>query len=391
MKLIENGAVKEPDWIEDIVSLDDFLANPDLARAINIGSDANIEKLQPYLAKLDLIVISFGSFADGRGFSTAQCLRQSLGYAEKIWASGNLIPDQYAMAIQCGIDAVLLDEEHLHRHPVEHWRHALTNAVLPYRYEGNISGTELSDQELKSNRIVHDGTIDFLNARYTKIATEQLMEQVLNDQGLGKTAMVTSFGTESAVLLHMLAKYLPDTPVLFIDTGKLFSETLEYQKQLVEDLRLTNVIILRPEQKAIASSDPEGTLWKIDISSCCGLRKVAPLQNALAGYDNWISGRKSYQSEQRSALQIFERSGNQIKINPLAGWSHAELANYIKQHDLPVHPLVSQGYSSVGCAPCTSPVCPGKDIRSGRWSGQNKTECGIHFIDGKVVREGINN
>ncbi|MCP4411237.1 MAG: phosphoadenylyl-sulfate reductase [Gammaproteobacteria bacterium] len=292
------------------------------------------------------------------------------------------------MAIQCGIDAVILDEEHLHRQPVEHWRHALTNAPLPYKYEGNISGIELSDQKLKSNRIIHDGTIDFLNARYTGIATEQLMEQVLNDKGLGKTAMVTSFGTESAVLLHMVAKYSPDTPVLFIDTGKLFPETLEYQKQLVEDLKLTNVIILRSEQTAIVSSDPEGTLWKIDISSCCGLRKVAPLQNALAGYDNWISGRKSYQSEQRSALKIFERSGNQIKINPLADWSHAELAAYIKQHNLPVHPLVSQGYSSVGCAPCTIPVCPGEDIRSGRWSGQNKTECGIHFIDGKVVRQG---
>jgi len=391
MKLIENGAVKQPDGIETIIPLDDFLANPDLGRAIEISSDANIEVLAPYVSKLDLIVIGFESFADGRGFSTAHRLRQSLGYSEKIWASGNLIPDQYAMAIQCGIDAILLDEEHLQRQPVEQWRDALVNAPLPYKYEDNISGCDLSDQELKSNRIVHDGTIDFLNARYTGIATEQLLQQVLNDQGLGKTAMVTSFGTESAVLLHMLAKFSADTPVLFIDTGKLFPETLEYQKQLVEYLKLTNVRILRPEQTAVTNTDPEGSLWKIDISSCCGLRKVAPLQSALAGFDNWISGRKSYHGEHRSALQIFERSGNQIKINPLASWSHAELADYIRQHDLPMHPLVKQGYSSVGCAPCTSPVCPGEDVRSGRWSGQSKTECGIHFIDGKVVRQGINN
>jgi len=276
-----------------------------------------------------------------------------------------------------------VDEKHLERQPIEQWRNAIAIAPLPYIYQEDMLGTADIVQQEKSNRVLHDGTIDFLNARYAKVKTEHLLEKVLADNSMGIKAMVSSFGTESSVLLHMLAQCSADTPVLFIDTGKLFPETFEYKDQLVEQLKLTNVQVLQPDEAALAKTDPQSELWQNDIAACCNIRKVAPLQRALSGYDTWISGRKSFQNNDRASLQVFERSGQQIKVNPLARWGQEELDAYMKRHDLPVHPLVAKGYTSVGCAPCTTPVKAGEDARSGRWRGENKTECGIHFIYAK--------
>ncbi|MCP3675604.1 MAG: phosphoadenylyl-sulfate reductase [Gammaproteobacteria bacterium] len=281
------------------------------------------------------------------------------------------------MAVQCGIDSILVDEQQLKRQPIKQWQEALIGTPIPYH----------SQKALKSNCTINESTINYLNVEYKNIPTESLLEIILNNEEMGKIAVVSSFGSESAVLLHMLAKFSPDTDVLFLDTGKLFHETLEYQQRLTAALKLTNVKIIRPSETSLNKNDQHGYLNIQDSNSCCELRKVIPLQTALAGYDTWISGRKLYQSEGRSSLQMFERSGSQIKINPLANWRQDELADYIEQHNLPKHPLVAKGYTSIGCAPCTTPVIAGENPRGGRWRGQGKSECGIHFNNNKVINK----
>ena len=195
----------------------------------------------------------------------------------------------------------------------------------------------------------------------------------------GKIALVSSFGAESAVLLHMAAGIDPDIPVLFLETGMLFGQTLDYRKSLTAQLGLTNVQDLRPDPVALSTMDPKNKLWQTSTDACCAIRKVQPLDEALLGYEAWITGRKRFQSSTRANLRVVEvNEAGQIKINPLANWSKAELDAYAAEHALPAHPLVAQGYPSIGCWPCTKPVEDGEDARSGRWSGSEKIECGIH-------------
>lgn len=191
-------------------------------------------------------------------------------------------------------------------------------------------------------------------------------------------ALVSSFGAESAVLLHMAAEIDRDIPVLFLDTGMQFAQTLDYRQDLAQRLGLTDVRDLRPAFKDLAAADPSHTLWKTDTDACCNLRKVVPLDAALGGFDAWITGRKRFQAATRAALPVVEQAGTKVKINPLANWTKADLDAYVAEHDLPPHPLVAQGYPSIGCWPCTKAVAAGEDERSGRWAGSEKTECGIH-------------
>ncbi|HZC16096.1 MAG TPA: phosphoadenylyl-sulfate reductase [Caulobacteraceae bacterium] len=194
-----------------------------------------------------------------------------------------------------------------------------------------------------------------------------------------KVALVSSFGSESAVLLHMAAQIKPDIPVLFLDTGMLFGQTLDYRKNLVARLGLTDVRDLRPQFQDLAVHDPGADLWKTDTDACCHIRKVLPLDRALEGFDGWITGRKRFQGGDRLRLQVVEQGETQIKFNPLANWTKAQLDAYAAEHDLPPHPLVAFGYPSIGCWPCTAPVEDGGDTRAGRWAGSDKTECGIHL------------
>ena len=194
-----------------------------------------------------------------------------------------------------------------------------------------------------------------------------------------KVALVSSFGSESAVLLHMAAQIKPDIPVLFLDTGMLFGQTLDYRKQLVARLGLTDVRDLRPQFQDLAIHDPGGDLWKTNTDACCNIRKVLPLDRALDGFDGWITGRKRFQGGDRLRLQVVEQGETQIKFNPLANWTKEQLDAYAVEHDLPPHPLVAFGYPSIGCWPCTAPVEEGGDTRTGRWAGSDKTECGIHL------------
>jgi phosphoadenosine phosphosulfate reductase len=226
-----------------------------------------------------------------------------------------------------------------------------------------------------------------LNARYRHHAATAVLEHALKDDDLGRVALVSSFGAESVVLLHLISVIAPETPVLFIDTRMLFPETLEYQRTLAESLHLCDVRTIRAAQPRVAFEDPDNTLHQFNTDACCTVRKVEPLERALAPFDGWITGRKRFQGATRQAVEFFEAEGDtRIKVNPLAHWGREDLADYIVNNRLPRHPLVAQGYPSIGCAPCTSKVKPGEDARAGRWRGTEKEECGIHFIDGKAVR-----
>ncbi len=226
-----------------------------------------------------------------------------------------------------------------------------------------------------------------LNARYRHHGATAVLERALSDPALGKIALVSSFGAESVVLLHLVSVIDRTTPVLFIDTEMLFTETLTYQMELSERLRLSEVRTIRARPEAVASIDADGLLHRRDPDACCAIRKTEPLQRALGGFDSWITGRKRYQGKTRSALEFFENEDDRrIKINPLAHWTSDDLQDYITENRLPRHPLVAQGYPSIGCQPCTSKVAAGEDPRAGRWRDQSKEECGIHFVDGKMVR-----
>ena len=227
-----------------------------------------------------------------------------------------------------------------------------------------------------------------LNGRYKHHSATAVLEHSLKDDDLGRVALVSSFGAESVVLLHLVSVIAPETPVLFVDTRMLFQETLDYQRQLAESLNLCDVRTIRANPSRVNYEDPDGTLHQFNTDACCAARKVEPLERALAGFDGWITGRKRFQNADRGSIDFFENEGDfRIKVNPLAHWGREDLEEYIVNNRLPRHPLVAKGYPSIGCAPCTSAVAPGEDPRSGRWRGQAKTECGIHFIDGKAVRQ----
>lgn len=225
-----------------------------------------------------------------------------------------------------------------------------------------------------------------LSEQFAGAEAEDVLRFALTDPAMGRTALVSSFGAEAVVLLHMAAQIAPGLPVLFLDTGLLFPETLQYQKDVSAALGLTDVRVLRPNREALFARDPDGILHVMDPGACCRLRKVEPLAKALDGFDAWVTGRKRFQGGQRVGLPLFEADQGRIKVNPLAHWSKAEIEAYIDRHALPRHPLARSSLPSLGCAPCTSEIAPGEDPRAGRWRGQEKTECGIHFQDGQVER-----
>jgi phosphoadenosine phosphosulfate reductase len=213
---------------------------------------------------------------------------------------------------------------------------------------------------------------------YGKLDGEALLRPFIEREFPGRIALVSSFGAESAVLLHTVAEIDPDLPVIFLDTGKLFGETLRYRDRLAKRFGLTDLRIIKPEPATLAATDPGEVLWDSDPDACCALRKVTPLTRALAGFDAWISGRKRFHGALRTFLPVIELSGDKIKLNPLARWSKVRMEEEFARHDLPRHPLEADGFLSIGCLPCTRRVAPGADQRDGRWAGRAKTECGIH-------------
>ena len=227
-----------------------------------------------------------------------------------------------------------------------------------------------------------------LNARYGERDARDVIAIAAADLFPERIALVSSFGAESAVLLHLVSEVDRALPVIFLDTLKLFDETLAYRDALVARLGLTDVRSVTPDPSRLASKDPHKALWMTNPDLCCQIRKTEPLQRALTNFDAWFTGRKRFQSSTRSALEMFEVDGSRVKVNPLARWSGDDLKSYALKHALPEHPLVARGYLSIGCVPCTTAVLPGEDSRAGRWRGIDKVECGIHTeleIDGSGI------
>lgn len=220
-----------------------------------------------------------------------------------------------------------------------------------------------------------------LNNLFRGNDVHEMLAAVIADRLVGEAAIVSSFGAESAVLLHLVTRAAPDMPVLFLDTGKHFPETLAYRDRLADQLGL-NLVVLAPDTQELAARDETGLRWSYDPDGCCDLRKVRPLARAVAGLDATFTGRKGFQSSTRQGLPRFEidttDAEGRLKVNPLANWAKPDLDAYFAAHDLPRHPLEADGYPSIGCAPCTSKVRPGEDPRAGRWRGWDKVECGIH-------------
>lgn len=241
----------------------------------------------------------------------------------------------------------------------------------------------LLEHDIRGSAIDHAAALNeaFADARAEEILAATLAE--FPDQ----VALVSSFGADSAVLLHMVSQLDRNLPVLLIDTLMLFEETLEYQRTLADRLGLTNVRRIRPDPKDLMLTDPEGTLHRTDPDACCVIRKVVPLDRALVRWPVSISGRRRHQTAARASLQPFEADGDRLKVSPLATWSREAVRDYRERHGLPPHPLTAKGFRSIGCHPCTTPVAEGEDDRAGRWRGTEKIECGIHYgPDGRIQR-----
>jgi phosphoadenosine phosphosulfate reductase len=207
---------------------------------------------------------------------------------------------------------------------------------------------------------------------------EEIIAAALRAVGRERLAVVSSFGTESAALLKVMADVDPAIPVIFLDTGWLFEETLAYRDTLVAALGLRDVRSIKPLEQTLNHVDPERDLWFSDPDACCRIRKVEPLARALAPFDAWINGRKRFQGGARAAIAVVEEDGVRLKFNPFANVSREDIEAIYAAANLPPHPLAAFGYLSVGCMPCTSRTSPDEDARAGRWRGRAKTECGIH-------------
>lgn len=209
--------------------------------------------------------------------------------------------------------------------------------------------------------------------------SRDMLAAIIGEEFPGRIALVSSFGAESSVLLHLVASIDRTTPIIFIDTGKLFPATHRYRLELVARLGLADMRVARPDPAVLATQDTDSGLWLRVPDRCCAIRKVAPLARAIAPFDAWISGRKRYQGGARTGIPLAEADAGRVKINPLAAWSEADIAAYRRLHDLPQHPLAADGYTSIGCVPCTDRAGPAEAPRAGRWRGRDKSECGIHL------------
>jgi len=221
-----------------------------------------------------------------------------------------------------------------------------------------------------------------LDRELRNASPQKIIAKALQMVGRKHLALVSSFGTESAALLKVMAEVDPAIPVIFLDTGWLFEETLTYRDTLIARLGLRDVRSIKPLEQTLSREDPERSLWFSDPDACCRIRKVEPLSRALAPFQAWINGRKRFQGGVRADIPVVEEDGSRLKFNPFANVSRDQIEAIYKASKLPPHPLVAKGFLSVGCMPCTSRAKAGEDVRAGRWRGTAKTECGIHTHKG---------
>ncbi|HYC98165.1 phosphoadenylyl-sulfate reductase [Brevundimonas sp.] len=318
-----------------------------------------------------VLILEFDAFRDGRGFSLAAVLRER-GYRGRLIADGRVIPDQARHLRRSGFDGVVLGAGA----DVNAWRRMDAAFSATYQPVEDRAAPIWRRRELARKP---EAIVDRLNRETRGGDAEDILRAAL-DPALGlKPAVLSSFGAEAAVLLSLVARIDPSTPVVFLDTGMHFLQTLAYRKALSERLGLTDVRLVTPDAGERADLDPRDDLWRADPDACCDLRKVRPLERALAGIDAVITGRKEHQTPDRLGLRPFELFEGRIRVNPLHDWSEERLQAWFDAEDLPRHPLTAQGYRSIGCWPCTEAVEVGEDARLGRWSGAAKTECGIHL------------
>ncbi|HCN31936.1 MAG TPA: phosphoadenylyl-sulfate reductase [Rhodobiaceae bacterium] len=250
-------------------------------------------------------------------------------------------------------------------------------------------GNAVTDREVLAENLTHQA-MDVLS-RTAELSAVDFLTTMLQHEFKDEICVVSSFGAESAVLLHMVAQIDSTTPVIFLNTGKLFGETLRYRDRLQTLLGLTDVRSIGPHPTDLAEKDSNEDLWQKNNDMCCHIRKNLPQERALKGFKAVLTGRKRFQTSQRGSMQrieIDDEAAARLRINPLADFTLEDLQAYLETHNLPKHPLVKDGYLSIGCMPCTDKVKEGDDYRSGRWSEQDKEECGMHGTE-FVYGEGI--
>jgi phosphoadenosine phosphosulfate reductase len=238
----------------------------------------------------------------------------------------------------------------------------------------------LVDQNLAERAVRELPPAQELDRVLRSASPAEVIATALRTVGRERLAVVSSFGTESAALLKVMADVDPAIPVVFLDTGWLFEETLAYRDTLIATLGLRDVRSIKPLEQTLSREDPERELWFSDPDACCRIRKVEPLARALAPFSAWINGRKRFQGGLRAQLPVVEDDGMRLKFNPFANVSREDIEAMYERAKLPPHPLQASGYLSVGCMPCTSRTSPDEDARAGRWRGRAKTECGIHVV-----------
>ncbi len=423
MPLIKEGNLAEDRWVHAqddeslpdgqavIVSLDrwkrdrDTLVGRNAPIGLRLKSDQAPDQVAPDLPRFGVVALEFPVFRDGRPFSYARLLRDKHGYQGEVRAFGHILRDQYLFLNRVGVNSIeVKDTKQLDeykaamgeftvfyqpgadaRRPALALRKKMAEALKPSRPD--FEDLSAADDVPPPKDAPRPPTVERIAAaeakvrsfshKYGHLSAQKLMAAMMGEFD-GRIALVSSFGTEAAVLLHMVSEIDRNLPIIFLDTQKLFGETLRYRDTLVDMLGLTEVRTIRPDPERVKALDPNGMLFSKRPNLCCQIRKVEPLDRALAEVDAWITGRKRYQGRRRAVLPVIEASEGRIKINPLASWSKELLDEYFAEHKLPHHPLEEDGYLSIGCMPCTDRVAPGEDMRAGRWRGKDKDECGIH-------------
>lgn len=244
--------------------------------------------------------------------------------------------------------------------------------------------------------MIANTSLSRLQTFYGHLDALDLLRVMIREEFINRIGMVSSFGSGSAILLALVAEINNNIPILFLQTGKHFSETLQYLEDLKKQLNLTNVKLLTPREDLINNIDKDGNLWNSNPNRCCWMRKVEPLKTELdKNYlDALITGRKKYQTIERHEMQTIELAEDgRFRINPLANWDKQRIKEEFGKRGLKEHPLVAKGYLSIGCEPCTRPVKQGEDERAGRWAhtaelpgGERKNECGIHLSEAALQK-----
>lgn len=382
MKLLDPGSSEATLTEVGLDQLAEALAAGRNDLAVRVGGDVDFKALAPHAARLAAIVVVFGGFRDGRGFSLGTLLRERANFGGELRAAGELIPDHAILLKRCGYDAVEL--------PVgasqEDWTRALGafSAVYQPATDGQAPLWSIRARTAAANAPADPAAaasglqarVDRLNREFRDAPAEAILQAAV-EAFPGRIAMLSSFGAEAAAGLHLLSRVDASTPVLFIDTDRHFAQTLTYRHSLAAKLGLSNVRVLTPQ--GAEKADPKGDLWRTDADLCCTVRRVRPLREVAGDYDALITGRKRFHGGARMRLKPFELLDGQVRINPLANWSGEDVEAYFEANSLPRHPLVQGGYASIGCWPCTEPTRNDGEVRSGRWAGSQKVECGIHM------------